>query len=135
VVEAGALLEVADRELDLGVAALVGLDLGERLGAVGEEGVVAPVGKQLGLGAEEAGAANDEPASAQGALGDLGDPPGRVTGKRLPGLLADQLDRGADVCLLADADRVADIVALERLDRLVTTMFDPFNVRRPVMTG
>ena len=45
-VEAGALLEVADRELDLGVAAMIGLHEGERLVAVGDEGVVAPVGKE-----------------------------------------------------------------------------------------
>jgi hypothetical protein len=35
--------------------------------------VVAPVGKQLGLGADKACAANDEPAPAQGALGAAGD--------------------------------------------------------------
>ena len=37
VVESGALLEVADRELDLHVAAVIGLDLGERLCAVGDD--------------------------------------------------------------------------------------------------
>ena len=82
VVEAGALFQVADRKLDLGVAAMIGLDKRERLGAVGDEGVVTPVGKQLGLGANEACAANDEPAPAQRALGDLRDPYGRVAGSR-----------------------------------------------------
>ena len=64
-VEPGAFLEVTDRELDLGVAAMVGLDERERLCAVGDEGVVAPVGEELGLGADQAGAADDEPAPAE----------------------------------------------------------------------
>jgi hypothetical protein len=62
VVESGALLEVADRELDLRVAAVIGLDLRERLRAVGDEGVLAPVRKQLCLGADEPRAADDESA-------------------------------------------------------------------------
>ena len=41
--------EVADRELDLGVLAMLAIDRVDLLAAVGEEGEVAPVGKQLGL--------------------------------------------------------------------------------------
>ena len=65
--ESGAFLEVADRELDLRVAAVFGLDQGERLGAVGDEGVVAPVGEELCLRADQPGAADDQPTSASGA--------------------------------------------------------------------
>ena len=75
-VESGAFLEVADRELDLGVSTMIGLNLRERLGLVGDEGVVAPVGKELGLGADQPCAADDQSASAECALGDLGDPSG-----------------------------------------------------------
>jgi hypothetical protein len=49
---------------------MVALDERERLEAVGDEGVVAPVREQLGLSANQAGAADDEPAPAQAALGD-----------------------------------------------------------------
>ena len=86
-VEPGAFLEVADRELDLGVAAVIPLDLRQRLCAVGDEGVVAPVGEQLGLGADKSRAADDQPAPRQAALGDLGDPLRRVVGGGLPALL------------------------------------------------
>lgn len=65
VVESGALLEVADRELDLRVAAVVALYLRERLCAVGDEGVVAPVGEELRLSADESGAPDDESTRAQ----------------------------------------------------------------------
>ena len=41
------------------------------LGAVGEQREVPPVGPQLGLGAEQAGAPDDQPAAAVGGLGDL----------------------------------------------------------------
>jgi hypothetical protein len=37
------------------------------------KGVVAPVGEQLGLGADQAGAAHDQPVAPVGDLGDLGD--------------------------------------------------------------
>ena len=63
--------EVTDGELDDGVLAVLALDDLERLGAVGDEREVAPVGKQLGLGAEEAGAADDEAPIAGHRLGDL----------------------------------------------------------------
>lgn len=43
------ILEVADRQLDHGVAGVLCLDERQGLGAVGEEGEVAPVGKELGL--------------------------------------------------------------------------------------
>jgi hypothetical protein len=43
--------EVADRELDRGVAAVVLVQFDGRADPVGDEGVVAPVGEQLGLGA------------------------------------------------------------------------------------
>ena len=54
----GLIFEVADRELDDGVLAVFGLDDRERVGAVGDEREVSPVGPQLGLGADKAGAAD-----------------------------------------------------------------------------
>jgi hypothetical protein len=50
-------LEIADDLLDDGVIAVLGLDQRDVVGAVGDEGEVSPVGPQLGLGAEQAGAA------------------------------------------------------------------------------
>ena len=68
--------EVADRELHDGVLAVLGFDELERVGAVGQEREVAPVGPQLGLGADQAGAADDQSLGAEHRLRDL----------RLPGL-------------------------------------------------
>ena len=53
--------EVADGELDGGVVAVVDVGGEHRDGAVGREGVVAPVGPELGLVADESGAADDQP--------------------------------------------------------------------------
>lgn len=63
--------EVADRQLDLGVLAVLGIDRVHVLLPVGEEGKVAPVGKELGLRAVDA--ADDEPAAAVGGLGEFAD--------------------------------------------------------------
>jgi len=64
--------EVGDDLLDDGVVAVLGLNQRDLLAAVGEEAEVAPVGPQLGLGADEAGASDDQPPAAVGRLGDLG---------------------------------------------------------------
>ena len=48
-------LQVADRQLDHGVGAVVGVERGRRAGAVGEKGVVAPVGKELRPGRPQGG--------------------------------------------------------------------------------
>jgi len=64
--------EVGDDLLDDGVLAVLGLDEGALVGAVGEEAVVAPVGEQLGLRSEQPGAPDDQPAAGVGGLGDLG---------------------------------------------------------------
>jgi hypothetical protein len=63
--------EVGDDLLNDGVIAVLGLDDGEILGAVGDEGEVSPVGPQLGLRAEQTGAADDQPAVAVDGFGDL----------------------------------------------------------------
>ena len=63
--------EVGDDLLDDGVVAVLGLDERDVVGAVGDEREVPPVGPQLGLGAEQAGAADDQPPPAVGGLGDL----------------------------------------------------------------
>lgn len=51
---------------------MVGVEMDGAADPVGEEGVMAPVGPQLGLGAEEPGAANDETMALVGGLGYLG---------------------------------------------------------------
>jgi hypothetical protein len=56
------LLEVADGEFDHGVAAMVGVHRHGGAGAVGDERVVAPVRPQGGLRADQASAADDQPA-------------------------------------------------------------------------
>ena len=81
--------EVGDDLFDDGVVAVLGLDEREILGAVGEEAEVPPVGPQLGLGAEQAGAPDDQPPAAVGGLGDLRLAVLGVVADRLPGVLVD----------------------------------------------
>ena len=66
-----AVLEVADRELDHRVAAMILVQPDGGADPVGDKGVVAPVGEQLGLGAGQAGAAHDQPVTPIAGLGDL----------------------------------------------------------------
>ena len=63
--------EIADREFDDGVLAMLGLDEQQRLGAVGREREVLPVGEQVGLLADQTGAARDQPPTMELGLGDL----------------------------------------------------------------
>jgi len=63
--------EVGDDLLDDGVLAVLGLDQCDVLVTVGEKTEVPPVGPQLGLRADEAGAADDQPPGAVDGLGDL----------------------------------------------------------------
>jgi hypothetical protein len=53
--------EVGDDLLDDGVVAMLGLDHRQLVGAVGDKRKVAPVGPQLGLLADQAGAPGDQP--------------------------------------------------------------------------
>jgi hypothetical protein len=53
------------------VAAVILVQLDRRADPIGDEGVVAPVGEQLGLGADQAGAAHDQPVTPVAGLGDL----------------------------------------------------------------
>ena len=76
--------EVADHQLDRGVVAVIGVGDERRDGAVGREAVVAPVGEQLGLGADQAGAADDQPEALQLGLGDLRLAAVGVVGDRRP---------------------------------------------------
>jgi hypothetical protein len=69
--QADAGFEVADAQLDDGVAAMVGVQPDRGADPVGDEGVVAPGGEQLGLGADQAGAAHDQPVALIAGLGDL----------------------------------------------------------------
>ena len=99
--QADAGFEVADTQLDDGVAAVILVQPDRGADSVGDEGVVAPVGEQLGLGADQAGAAHDQPVAFVAGLGDLGDAAVGVD-DRGPGVLWDLRDRGADRLGLAD---------------------------------
>jgi len=101
VAQADAGFEVADTQLDDGVAAMVGVQLDRGADPVGDEGVVAPVGEQLGLFADQAGAAHDQPVAFVAGLGDLGQATIGVDDVD-PGVLWDLRDRGADRLGLAD---------------------------------
>jgi hypothetical protein len=113
----GAGLEVADAQLDRGVAAMILVQPDRRADSVGDKGVVAPAGEQLGLGADQAGAAHDQPVALVAGLGDLGDATVGVDDVD-PCLLVDGGDRGADRRGLADGDGVADLVAAAGADGL-----------------
>jgi hypothetical protein len=63
--------EVANAQLDDCVAAVILVQLHGGADPVGDQGVVAPVGEQLGLGADQAGAAHDQPVAPVAGLGDL----------------------------------------------------------------
>jgi hypothetical protein len=72
--QAGARLQVADRQLADGMAAMVGVQPGGGADAVGDERVVAPGREQLLLVIQVADAPDDQPVTPIGRLGDLGDP-------------------------------------------------------------
>jgi len=69
--------------------------------------------KELGLGADQSGAAHDQPLAAEHRLRDLRFPVLGVVLKRLPVLLGDRRDRGLDVRLLANTDRIGPPRGLE----------------------
>jgi hypothetical protein len=77
---------------------------------------VAPVGPQLGLGAEQPGAPHDQALLANRRLRDLRLAVGGVVGQRLPVGLIDRGDRGLDVLLLARglSDEVCVVVVSDR---------------------
>ncbi len=58
------LFEVGDHLLDDGVVAMLGLDERDLFAAVADEREVAPVGPELGLRADQSGAADDQPPAA-----------------------------------------------------------------------
>jgi hypothetical protein len=91
---------------------MVGVQLDHRLDAVGDEGVIAPGGKQLGLVALVADPTDDQPVARVGGLGDLGDPVGLVRDVD-PGLLGDGGDGGTHGLGLAHRDRVAGLVSAQ----------------------
>ena len=99
--------------------AVFGLDDLEWFGAVGQEREVAPVGPQLGLGAHESGASDDESLLADDRLGDLRLPVLGVVGERLPVRLGDRGDRVFDPELQAHADRVLPAGLLKTGDQLL----------------
>ena len=68
-------LEVADGKFARGVAAVVGVQVDRAALAVGDEGVVAPVRPQRGLGTKETGAAHNQPVRAEGVWATCATPP------------------------------------------------------------
>ena len=117
------------------MAAVVGVGGdGVEVVAVGDERVVAPVGPQLGLGADQACAAHDEPqlgglavgtaqpvaaaAGLDGGLSHLGLAAAGV-GDRLPGVLANGRGRCFDLGVLCDGDRVARVVGPDGFDHVI----------------
>ena len=102
--------------------------------SVGDEAVVAPVGPQLALGAEQAAAAYDQAqlgglgvgaaqlvaaaAGVDGGLSHLGLAAAGV-GDRLPGVLADGLGRCFDLGVLRDRDRVGRTVGADGRDHVI----------------
>jgi len=113
-VEADAVLEVADHVFDLGVAAVIGVQRHGGSDPVGDERVVVPGREQLALGGQVADPAHDQPVALVGGLGDLGHARVGVADRRPP-FLADALDRLADRLGLAHGDRVAHAVAAQPL--------------------
>jgi len=90
------IFEVDNDLLDDGVLAMLGLYDRDVLRAIGDEGEMSPVGPQLGLRTDQAGAPDDQPAVAVGRLGDLRLAFVGVV-DALPGVLVDRLDRRADL--------------------------------------
>jgi hypothetical protein len=72
-VREGLVFEVADREFDDGVLAVLGFHRRQLVGAVRRERKQLPGGQQLALAIAGADATNDEPSPAEGGLGDLRD--------------------------------------------------------------
>ena len=133
--EPGVFFEVTNGELDGGVGSVVGVGGdGVEVVSVGDEAVVAPVGPQLALGADQACAAHDEPqlgglavgtaqpvaaaAGLDGGLSHLGLPAAGV-GDRLPGVLAGGRDGCFDLGVLCDGDRVARVVGGDGFDHVI----------------
>ena len=133
--EPGALFEVSDGELDCGVGSVVGVGgTGVEVFSVGDEAVVAPVGPQLALGAEQAGAAHDESqlgplavvavelvAAAAGFDGALSDLCLAAAGvfDACPVVVVDGRYGCFDLGVVWDRDRVAGVVGAEGRDHVI----------------
>jgi len=126
--QAGAGLEVADGQLADSVAAVVGVHPGHRSDAVGDQGVVAPGGKQQGLVALVADPTHDQPVAAVAGLGHLRQAAWHIWDLD-PGRFRNGGDRGAHNLCLAHRDRVAhpkkDAIIASRLT--ATELADALN--------
>jgi hypothetical protein len=99
------------------VAAVIGVQPHGGADPVGDKRVVAPVGEQLGLGADQAGAAHDQPVTPIAGLGDLRQATVGVDDVGPRGLV-DSGDRLPDRRGLADGDGVVELVAAAGPDGL-----------------
>jgi hypothetical protein len=123
VFEPGAFFQVTDREFDDRVVPMERISGDSIECGVGDERVVTPIRKQLGLAASEAGAAHNKansagPSAGSGGVvgfGDLGFPTECAIDVD-PRPLGDRDDRGADRLVLGHGDRPQHAVAVERVD-------------------
>ena len=141
VIEPDAVLQVADGVLDLGVAAMVGLEVQGISVPVGDEGVIAVVGKQRQLGA---GRGLDPPDDEEHWCGVGLTLEGRVAGLRhiggavqpvwygRPVLFGYGLDDIVQTFVLADGDGEADIHFAADGDQGVGPVWLPHAARIPI---
>ena len=116
--------EVSDGGLHSGVAAVLGVGgFGVEVVSVSDERVVAPVGPQLGLGADEAGAVHHQAqlaalagaAARAGGLNDLRLPAAAI-GDRSPVVVVYGPDGCFDPGVVGHGDRVARLVCFDRVE-------------------
>ena len=86
-------LQVAACQLDDGVLAMLGLDGLQWVGSIGDEREVAPVRPELGLGADQPGATNDQPPSVRVVCANL-----RLS---LLGVVPKGCQEDSGICLIA----------------------------------
>jgi len=100
---------------------MLGVDVVDRLGAVGDERVMTPVGKQLGLIVlgVQVHATHDQPVGAERRLGQLADARVGVVGDGLPSVVGDQSDLSGHDLVHRHADRELTALPAQARDHLL----------------